>query len=167
MADMYRFLVDSNVGKLARWLRLMGYDAVFFNSGDDTSLVRQALQEERILLTRDTGIMRRRVIATGMLRAVYFKTDCAIDQMHQLVTKLNLDTLRQPFSICLECNTPLMPTCLENVKNRIPPYVKQTQQEFSECPLCHRIYWKGTHYAAMLKRLSEFKKANAEQFYNQ
>lgn len=150
-----KFIVDENVGKLARWLRMMGFDSVFFTGEDDSQMVRQALAEKRILLTRDTGIMLRRAVTSGRLKAVLFTTAEPEQQMRQLMTEFDLKEQSHPFTLCLECNRPLADVTPEEVKDRVPPYVYKTQTRYVECPACRRVYWRGTHWAAMLHRLEK------------
>jgi uncharacterized protein len=150
-----RFIVDHNVGKLARWLRLMGYDSVFFTGEDDGQMVKQALAEGRIILTRDTGIMKRRLVTTGRVSAILFSTEEPVKQMQQLFTAYNLKAQARPFTLCMEDNTLLLAAPKEDVKDRVPPYVFKTQTQYSECPVCRRVYWRGTHYLAMLNRLEK------------
>ena len=153
-----KFFADNNVGKLAKWLRMMGYDTRFFNGGDDSSMIAVALAEDRVILTRDTQIMRRRVVTSGQLKAILIQTDEPERQMRQVIDILNLDCQFRPFTICLECNQPLVPRTREQVKDMVPPYVFQTQVQYVECPTCHRIYWRGTHWQAMTGKLSKFTK---------
>ncbi len=122
-----KFIVDNNVGKLAKWLRMMGYDTLFFNGSDDGQMVATALAEGRVILTRDTQIMRRGVVTRGRLKAVLIQSDEAEQQMRQVVETLNLDSQFRPFTICLECNQPLEEKTKEQVQDRVPPYVCQTQ----------------------------------------
>jgi len=153
-----KFFADNNVGKLAKWLRMMGYDTRFFNSGDDSRMIAIALAEGRVILTRDTQIMRRRVITSGQLKAILIQGDEPEQQMCQVIDSLNLDCQFKPFTICLECNQPLLPRSKEQVKDLVPPYVFQTQVQYVECPTCHRIYWRGTHWQAMTGKLNKFVK---------
>jgi uncharacterized protein with PIN domain len=150
-----RFIVDHNVGKLARWLRMMGYDALFFNGSDDAGMVTTALAEDRVILTRDTGIVQRRLVTSGRLKAILINSDRVDTQMKQVIDTLNLDIHYRPFTICLECNQPLVEISKERVKERVPPYVFKTQQQYMECPACRRIYWRGTHWRAMKRRLEK------------
>ena len=152
----FKFIVDSNVGKLTKWLRIMGYDTAFFNSGNDSRMVAIALAEQRVILTRDTQIMKRRVITSGRLKAILIQSDEPELQMHQVIGALHLDCQFKPFAICLECNQPLVEKSKQQVKERVPPYVFQTQDRYMECPACHRIYWRGTHWQAMTKRLRKW-----------
>jgi len=153
-----KFFADNNVGKLAKWLRMMGYDARFFNGSDDSHMIAIALAEDRVILTRDTQIMRRRVVTSGQLKAILIQTDEPERQMRQVIDSRNLDCQFRPFTICLECNQPLVPRTREQVKDMVPPYVFQTQVQYVECPTCHRIYWRGTHWQAMTGKLSKFTK---------
>ncbi len=151
-----KFIVDNNVGKLAKWLRIMGYDTLFFNGSDDSRMIATALAEGRVILTRDTQIMRRRVVTDGQLKAILIKSDEPEQQMHQLIDTLNLDCQFRSFAICLECNQPLLESSKQQVKDKVPPFVFQTQSQYMECPACHRIYWRGTHWQAMTKKLEKF-----------
>jgi uncharacterized protein with PIN domain len=153
MADTPKFVVDHNVGKLARWLRLMGYDARFFRGGSDAELVALALKEGRIIVTRDTLIMQRRLVTKGKLKALLIKSDQPERQIRQLIDGLHLDYRFNPFSLCLECNQPLVERKKTEVKELVPPYVYKTQDQFRQCPECQRIYWRGTHWRAMTQRL--------------
>ncbi len=149
-----RFIADENVGKLARLLRLAGYDTLFFSGENDARLVELALASGRIILTRDTRIPLRKPIAGGKIRAVLLREDSPEKQMQQVVRELNLLEHLRPFSLCLECNQPLHPLGREEVRDRVPPYVWLTREEYSECPRCRRIYWKGTHWEAMTRTLA-------------
>ncbi len=151
-----KFIVDHNVGKLARWLRIMGYDTVFFGGSNDSHMVTRAITEDRVILTRDTQIMKRRVVTSGRVKTILVKSDEPESQMRQVIGALNLDCRFRPFTLCLECNRPLEGRSKEQVKGRVPPYVFQTQSQYMECPACHRIYWRGTHWDAMTRRLSKF-----------
>ncbi len=150
-----KFIVDQNVGKLARWLRMMGYDSLFFTGEDDGAMVKQALVEGRVILTRDTEIMQRRVVSEGRLRAVLFRSETPEQQMRQLLGEFDLIGLARPFTLCLECNQPLVPRSREEVKDCVPPYVYATQTQYMECPACRRLYWRGTHWEAMKRKLEE------------
>lgn len=149
----YRFIVDHNVGKLARWLRMMGYDSLFFSGSNDSDMVRQALAERRIILTRDTAIMKRQVVTSGLLGAVLIESEEPDQQIRQVIHHLDLDPRFRPFTLCLECNMPLVERKPDEVRGRVPPYVFKTQRQYMECPACHRIYWRGTHWTAMMRRL--------------
>ncbi|MBA7597054.1 hypothetical protein ES703_04049 [subsurface metagenome] len=147
-----KFIVDTNVGRLARWLRIMGYDAAFINYIDDWGLVSIGLKEKRVVLTKDTQIMMRRVVTSGKLKALLIEGDEVKDQLRQVVRTMKLDQERK-FTRCLECNQPLVSKRKAEVKDLVPPYVFQTQSRYVECPSCHRIYWRGTHWQRMKREL--------------
>jgi len=151
------------VGKLAKWLRIMGYNARFFEGSSDSQMVAIALAENRVILTRDTQIMRRRLVTSGQLKAILIQSDEPERQIRQVIDALKLDCQFQPFSLCLECNQPLAERSRELVKDLVPPYVFQTQNQYMECPACHRIYWRGTHWQAMTKSLKKFIKGAAQE----
>ena len=155
-----RFIVDHNVGKLAKWLRMMGFDSLFFDGSDDSHMVARALSEGRVILTRDTEIMKRRVINSGRLKAVLINSEEPERQMWQLMDTLDLKRQFRPFTLCLECNQPLVERSREEVKDRVPPYVYKTQNQYMECPACHRIYWQGSHWKAMMRKLEKFASRN-------
>ncbi len=148
-----KFIADSNVGKLARWLRMIGYDTLLFKEKDDSKLIKIALKEGRVILTKDTQIMKRRLITNGELKAIFIKHDDPKAQLQQTVKTLKLDYYFKPFSLCLECNQALIPRSKDEVQSLVPSYVFKTQKQYTECPSCHRIYWQGTHWQAMVKEL--------------
>ena len=148
-----KFIADSNVGKLARWLRMIGYDTLLFKEKDDKRMIQIALKEGRVILTKDTQIMKRRLITNSKLKAIFIKHDDPKAQLQQTVKALNLDYHFRPFSLCLECNQTLMPRSNDKVQSLVPSYVFKTQKQYMECPSCHRIYWQGTHWQAMVKEL--------------
>ena len=149
---MIRFLADSNVGRLARWLRAYGYDAAYAPHVEDSLLIGRALAEGRVLLTRDADLMQRRVVSRGSLRALLLRSDRFDEQLRQVVEELELPGDRA-LSRCLECNVELEPRIKAEVSERLPPYVRATQSRFSECPRCGRVYWPGTHWQRMRERL--------------
>ena len=150
-----KFIVDHNVGKLAKMLRIMGYDTLLFDSGDDSQMVSIALAEDRVILTRDTQIMKRRAVTSGRLKAILITSDEPERQIRQVIDTLSLDCRYKPFSLCLECNQPLLERSREQVKDRVPPYVFETRSQYVECPACQRIYWRGTHWQAMGEKLDK------------
>lgn len=150
-----KFIADNNVGKLAKWLRIAGYDTLFFKEKDDGKMIGIALKEGRTILTRDTQIMERRLVTNGRLKAVLIRKDDPKAQLREVVEKLNLDYHRKPFSVCLECNQPLVPRSREEVEDLVPPYVFKTQEQYMQCPVCQRIYWQGTHWQRMSRELEE------------
>ena len=156
MSSKLKFIVDHNVGKLAKWLRMMGYDTLFFNGDDDSHMIAIAQSGDRVILTKDTQIMARRVVTSGQIKAILIQSDEPEAQMHQVVDELHLESQFDPFTICLECNQPLEERSKDQVQDLVPPYVFQTKDQYMQCPACHRIYWRGTHWQAMTEKLQRF-----------
>ena len=148
-----RFLADCNVGRLARWLRALGYDASYHSRIGDAELVREAAAESRVLLTRDRDLTKRRVIQTGVVRAILIRDDEVTQQLRQVFAELDLE-LKEALTRCIECNAELESRVPATVAERVPPYVRLTQSRYSECPSCGRIYWAGTHWQRMREVLA-------------
>jgi uncharacterized protein with PIN domain len=148
-----KFIADNNVGKLARWLRLIGYDTVLFKQKDDAQMIKIALGENRVILTKDAQFMNRRLVTNGTLKTVHIEQDDPGLQVREVVETLSLDYDFKPFSRCLECNRALVARDKEGVKGIIPSHVFETQTQYTQCPACHRIYWPGTHWQAMGQKL--------------
>ena len=148
-----KFAVDVNVGRLAKWLRVLGYDALFVPDVDDGGLVQIAQKEGRIILTKDSRLLERRLFTSGQLKGVQVRGDHFIEQIRQVVTELRLDTNKE-FSRCIDCNTPLLDIGREDVKDIVPSYVCRTQEKFKRCPACHKVYWRGTHWQNMRRELA-------------
>jgi uncharacterized protein with PIN domain len=155
MSDI-KFIVDINVGKLSHWLRMMGYDTLLFNGPDDGEMLKTALQQNRVILTRDSQFLKRRLITNKTASALFVSGETPQKQLKYVAETLNLNYTHRPFTICLECNSPLINKNRDEVKEKIPPYVYKNHDSFMECPSCHRVYWQGTHWEAMIKELKGF-----------
>jgi hypothetical protein len=140
-------LADAMLGKLARWLRLLGYDTLYLQ-GDDALLAHRARVEERILLTRDHALARRRG-----LRAIIIASETLAAQLAQVVAEVEPPPEASPR--CMACNAPLTQISVEEARLYVPPYVAATQREFHRCPNCGKIYWKGTHWEGIRRQLDE------------
>jgi len=157
-----RFIADNNVGKLARWLRMIGYDTLLLKQKDDATMIKTALNEDRVILTKDGQFMKRRLVTNGQLKAMLIKQDNPETQIREVVKVLNLNYHFNPFSLCLECNQTLIARSKEEVQRLVPPHVFETQTQYTECPACHRIYWQGTHWQAMMKKLQDLQREGGE-----
>ena len=137
-----RFVADAMLGTLVRWLRLIGVDTAYDPHADDRAIARLAVREGRAVLTRDHGLLARRLVRDGLLVA----SDDLGEQLRQVIAAyaLPVDPARL-FTRCTACNTPVERVPPEEVQGLVPPYVWRTHQEFRRCPGCMRIYWAGTH----------------------
>ncbi len=148
-----RFLVDEMLGRLSRWLRILGYDAEWARDVEDDALLDRAAAEGRVLLTRDTLLMQRRAVRRGQVTAVLVRGDRIIDQLRYLREELGL--FRQAESRCVVCNVRLERLGRLEAGLRVPAYVFETQHSFRECPRCARVYWQGTHREHMERLLRD------------
>jgi uncharacterized protein with PIN domain len=145
-----KFICDDNLGKLAKFLRILGYDCLFFENILDRELLSLALKQDRLILTRDTKILKLKVAAKSLL----IKSEDPYEQVKQVLSDLKLEPEKADFfSRCLVCNQVLERIEKEKIKDRVYPYVYQTQENFVICPKCKKIYWAGTHIEDMEKKL--------------
>jgi uncharacterized protein len=156
-----KFIVDNNVGRLTGWLRALGYDTLFVNPIDDNELLRIAQREGRIILTRDTGILARRVVTSGTIRAIDIRHDDWREQLAQVMREVGLEH-HKPFTRCIECNTVLQSQTRADAEPHVPAYVFRTQDAFLVCPCCGRHYWRGTHWERMTETLERIRALASE-----
>ena len=150
MGESLKLLADGMLGRLARWLRLLGYDTAYDNVADDLALARQARAEGRVLLTRDRELAARRGLRTLLIHSE------TLEEQLQEVRQALGPSPYPPLSRCTVCNVELSLVSPEDVAERVPPYVLRTQSRFLECPRCGRVYWAGSHarkIEEMLRRL--------------
>ncbi len=140
-----RFIADAMVGRLARWLRLIGRDTAFEPDIEDAELVRRAIEEERIILTRDRRI-REEWRAPHL---VCIDSEDPLEQLREVVERYGLDWRGGLFSRCSRCNGRLAPATREEVAADVPPRVLDQQTRFVRCTRCRRVYWEGSHTARM------------------
>ncbi len=145
-----RFFADSMLGKLARWMRTIGFDVEYEKDIDDSRLVERAMEEGRIILTRDTLLIRRRVIRG---RYIFIKSAFVGEQLREISAVFPIG-YEMFLSRCIRCNALLEESSAEDVEDKVPAYVHDTQKKFMRCPLCRRVYWAGTHREKMLSDLS-------------
>ncbi|HEY1042392.1 MAG TPA: Mut7-C RNAse domain-containing protein [Telluria sp.] len=145
-----RFVADAHLGGLARMLRMAGFDTLYDNAYDDATIVREALEQQRTVLTRDRELLKRREVEHGC----YVHALAPPDQFREIAVRLRLAARIKPFSLCLHCNVALREVALADVIDRVPPSVRETQREFRTCDRCGRVYWKGSHWKHMSGLLS-------------
>jgi hypothetical protein len=143
-------LLDAMLGELAKWLRLMGYDAAFIPDTDDLVVIRRARAEGRTLLTQDQRVAAHRAV-DGVL--IYS------DDLDAQIAQVSLEVGPAPEPVtprCPSCNAALVSLPHGAAKGRVPPYVWDTQAAFSACPACHRVFWKGTHWEGIEARINGY-----------
>jgi uncharacterized protein with PIN domain len=141
-----KFVADSMLGRLARWLRILGFDTWYFRKIDDRELLALHAETGRVLLTRDTRLVQCR----GIGRHVLVRSDGWEEQLRQVVADLSLDVRSETMlTRCLLCNRPLENLALEEAYARIPDYVAGSTTAFRGCRSCDKVYWAGTHRRRM------------------
>jgi uncharacterized protein with PIN domain len=146
-----KFILSKELGRLAKWLRILGFDAEYFQEETISALLVQALRDDRIILTRTQHFRRHLGIKIVVIHSERIK-----EQLVEVLKALNLRVNKAiMFSRCIMCNTPLVPVEKAQVKQKVPGYVFETQDNFITCVQCGRIYWKGTHWGNVQNTLKE------------
>jgi uncharacterized protein with PIN domain len=140
-----RFLLDNHLGRLAAYLRMLGFDCLYRNDYEDQGLAEILQQEERILLTRDRRLLMRKAVTHGYCP----RSLDSLAQLTEVIQRFDLLKRITPFHRCLRCNHPLESVPREAVLDRLEPLTKLYFDEFHICPNCKQIYWKGSHYERM------------------
>lgn len=140
-----RFLADAMLGSLARWMRIAGFDAAYEADLDDEDVVRRALTEHRIILTRDR-LMPREWTAPPVY---VVQAEETLAQLAEVVGRFRLSDVVRPFSRCSLCNEALVAAPEAAVRERVPERVRREQEDFRLCPACRRVYWRGSHTERM------------------
>ncbi len=146
-----RFVLDGHLGRLAADLRLLGFDALYDNQWTDEALARLAADDERVLLTRDRGLLKRAAVTRGY----YVRAALPREQIVEVLRRFDLRGQARPFSRCLRCNGRLEPVDKAAILDRLPPGTREHMQAFQRCTACDRVYWAGAHYAALQRRVAE------------
>ena len=146
-----KFIADVMLGKLSRLLRILGFDTLYYRNLNNETLLSLAREQKRQILSRKTHLKNSKDIKNQLC---FIKDNHPLNQLKEVIDfyQLKID-LHHIFSLCLTCNQKLEEVNLEQVKDRVPEYIATTQKEFSLCPLCKKIYWRGSHYENTWERL--------------
>ena len=150
-----RFVADVMLGKLARWLRILGYDVAYDPNADDEQLVQQAVSEKRILLTKDRHLVERWRKKLRLNGYLLLTSDDWREQLKQTVAYFGLDIHNRRHTRCPDCNGVLKEVAKEAVRYRVPFFVFTQHEHFVQCSQCGKIYWAGSHYERMNAALDE------------
>jgi uncharacterized protein with PIN domain len=147
-----KFICDDMVGRLCKWLRILGYDALYFR-GSDSELAAISRSQERVVLTRDRELPKRKILNQSLI----LKSDETFNQLQEVLLAFKLLPIQREsfFSRCLECNRILSQIEKEKVKDQAPEYVYNTHHLFYQCPQCKKIFWSGTHVENTRLRLEK------------
>ncbi len=146
-----QFVADVMLGRLAKWLRIAGFDVLYSNRFTDDELVALSQQEARILLSRDTRLLVRKVVT----RFIFLESEQVQSQLKEVFAATRTKGLPGILTRCLACNEILLDVPRESVQDKVPPFVFQTQSYFKSCPACSKIYWAGTHRDSVLRILEK------------
>ncbi len=140
-----RFIVDAHLGRLARYLRMLGFDTLFHNDLGDRELARISADEHRILLTGDRALLMHRAVTHGC----YLRSHLPRQQLEYVIERLHLCSLLRPFTRCMECNGLLQSVAKAEVLEQLPRNIRLIQDDFRRCHECGKVYWKGSHFRHM------------------
>jgi uncharacterized protein with PIN domain len=143
-----RFVLDTHLGRLAAYLRMLGFDTLYSNDYRDEDLARISSREGRILLTRDLGVLKRNLVTHGY----WIRATLPREQVIEIVRRFDLAGVIAPFRRCVHCNGLLHAVSKNLVLHRLLPETKQHYNKFYVCEVCNQVYWKGSHY----RRMSHF-----------
>ncbi|WP_347160013.1 Mut7-C RNAse domain-containing protein [Pontibacter chitinilyticus] len=147
------FVLDVHLGKLARALRMLGFDTCYENNYSDHAIAQLAAKENRVVLTRDIGLLKQKVITWGY----WLRSQQPEEQLAEVLQYFNLAEKLQPFTRCLCCNGRIELVAKNEVLHVLPPKTKQYFHEFFRCPNCRQVYWKGSHYERMQQFVAQLR----------
>lgn len=145
-----KFICDVHLGKLAKYLRMLGIDCKYENNFNEQTIVKISLTENRVILTRDKKILKRNDVTHGY----FIRNTDIVNQIKEILQRFQLKHLLKEFSRCLICNEELEEINKEDIIDRLPQNVREHQDKFFICKNCDKIFWKGTHSTNMLNTLS-------------
>lgn len=146
-----KFIVDAMLGRLARWLRILGYDTVYDSGFSDDDLFFKAHQEKRILLTRDSDLAQR----MNPKYCLFIAEPLVREQVKQVIAHFHLNTEKYLFNRCTLCNDPVKPLPKKLIEDRVPEFIYNSINEFFCCERCDKIYWAGSHIKQVRELLSK------------
>jgi uncharacterized protein with PIN domain len=153
LGEEVRFVLDVHLGQLASKLRLLGFDVLYRNDLEDDELARSSATEHRVLLTRDQALLMRRMVVHGH----WVRSTHPEKQVIEIVERFDLARSFRPFSRCMRCNSLVRPAPTEEVADRVPQRVRDRHSAFLRCEGCGRVYWEGTHHAALERWVAQMR----------
>ncbi|HET6950988.1 MAG TPA: Mut7-C RNAse domain-containing protein [Acidimicrobiales bacterium] len=150
-----RFVVDVHLGRLARLLRLVGFDARWGNDFDDAALAAIGEAERRIVLTSDRGLLKRRQVTRGL----FVRSAQPVEQVADVLRRLDLGARLAPFTRCMQCGGELAPVGKAEVWDRLPPLTRAHYDDFRRCTACGQVYWRGAHHERLVDLVARIRRA--------
>lgn len=149
-----KFILDVHLGKLAKYLRILGFDTFYRNNCDDPEIIRISLDEQRIILTRDLGLLKVKKVTHGY----YIRNQQPLEQLREVMNYFDLFDLIQPFTRCAKCNGFLQLTAKSEIDDQLEPLTRKYFDKFYRCANCRSIFWEGSHYARLKSVIDTVKK---------
>ncbi len=149
--EPYKFVLDVHLGTLARALRMLGFDALYEQNQTDAHIAQVACSENRIVLTRDVGLLKQKIIDHGY----WLRSQDTKEQVKEIISRFNLTSHFDPFRRCLLCNALVKPVAKKQILDKLPPKTRLYFNEFYQCTACGKVYWKGSHYEHMQAVISK------------
>ena len=143
-----KFIIDVHLGKLAKYLRFLGFDTLYENNMEDSEIISISKNNNRIIITRDSGILKNAAVTHGY----FVRSQKPKEQLAEVIRRFNLESLIDPFTRCSECNGNIKETAKDSNINELDPQTKKYYNKFYQCTKCRKIFWQGTHY----QRLNDF-----------
>jgi len=140
-----KFVVDVHLGKLAKYLRMLGFDTLYRNDYEDREIVRISISENRIILTRDVFLLKIKEVSHGY----FVRNTNSRKQIHEILSRFDLYLQIKPLTRCIECNDRVIEINKSEILHKLEPKTKKFYNEFYKCTKCNKIYWKGSHYEKM------------------
>jgi uncharacterized protein with PIN domain len=143
-----KFILDTHLGRLARYLRLLGFDTIYRNDFEDKEIIKISLADSRIILTRDKGILKNNSVTHGY----YIRSQKPKEQINEVIRRFHLGSLVKPFTICSLCNGKIVVVPKDLITEQLKSLTKKHYNRFFMCSKCKKIYWEGSHF----KRIKSF-----------
>lgn len=140
-----KFIADTHLGKLAKYLRFLGFDTLYENDYEDSHIINISKNEKRIILTRDKGILKNSNVSHGY----FIRSQQSEKQLAEVIKRFSLETLINPFIRCSECNSLISKVAKDSVSEKLQPFTKKYYNDFYQCTGCEKIYWQGSHYSKL------------------
>ncbi len=148
---LFRFILDTHLGRLAAYLRMLGFDTLYRNDYDDPELAQRSHDEQRILLTRDVGLLKRSLVIYG----AFVRATAPVQQLQEIVQRYKLQGAVASFQRCIRCNHLTQPVAKEEVAHLLAPKTQRYYDEFRQCLACGQIYWRGSHFQRMQQLVAQ------------
>jgi uncharacterized protein with PIN domain len=145
-----KFILDVHLGKLAKYLRMIGFDTLYENNYEDNFIIKTALTDHRIILTRDLGILKNKLVTHGY----FIRSIRPMEQLEEVISRFDLRKNIHPLNRCMKCNGSIEIIKKEKIEHQLKPKTRKYFSQFFQCSTCKKIYWEGSHYKKIIKQIN-------------